>query len=226
MNILLSLSESTILHAITGKLHKLLHESLGDSRLPRDHRIAKAEMKWNYGSHPRRYLTSTNRSLIKRFIGTLRRRLESIPENKTNEPLNWSVSYTGWTQSEGRRVYEHSRHNTGSTIAYLLEAAMWNKYPTKRYLLRSLTIANVTDVRSIRFAEHVISILTNSYFSSAGLCGAIGGDKASESRAQRTCTEETWDNGTRALIKQKVYEVNKSNLEKGSQRFCSLYEKI
>ena len=91
---------------------------------------------------------------------------------------------------------------------------MWYKYPRKRYLLRSLTIANVADVESIRFAEHVISILTGSYFSCGGLCGTIGGDRASETRANNNCTEETWKNGTRGLLKQNVYGPNREELER------------
>ncbi|KAF5868368.1 uncharacterized protein Bfra_007566 [Botrytis fragariae] len=106
-----------------------------------------------------------------------------------------------------------NEHVHGSAIAYLMEAAMWNRYPTKRYLLRSLSITNVTDVGSIRFTEHVISILTNSYFSSGGLCGTWGGDKASESRAKNTSNEETWINGMKDLIKQDLHGPDKEALE-------------
>ncbi|KAK6605876.1 hypothetical protein H4I95_05682 [Botrytis cinerea] len=174
----------------------------------------KTMLKWNNAVHPRRYITSTNRGLITRFISKLRERLESIEDIEEDEPLKWSLTYTGWTQQEARRAYEHGRHYGGSTIAYLLEAIMWYKYPRKRYLLRSLTIANVADVESIRFAEHVISILTGSYFSCGGLCGTIGGDRASETRANNNCTEETWKNGTRGLLKQNVYGPNREELER------------
>lgn len=91
---------------------------------------------------------------------------------------------------------------------------MWHKFPRKKYLLRSLSIINVTEVGSIRFSEHTISLLTNSYYSTGGLCGAIGGDKGSESRARQTCNDDIWRIGNESLINQNVYNMNRDSMKK------------
>lgn len=192
MDVILSMSEETIQHAITGTLHKLVFTSTDSSRLPRDHRInshikerpviytlvhcsdrgipptkkeylevlkdievyigtfhaeerwrfadelaneidyanpgtkdndwvgknrEKSTMKWKRDEHPRRYLTSSNRGPMITFIRALRARLRLIAEDKENDPLDWSLVYTGWTKNESQRAYQHAKHIAGSNIA-------------------------------------------------------------------------------------------------------------
>ncbi|TGO10791.1 hypothetical protein BTUL_0125g00040 [Botrytis tulipae] len=299
MNVLLSMSISTIQAAITGKLHTLINQPEAHFNLPKQHRINlmgpdakqerpviyvlvhcsaaglpptknqylkvlqdmekynalhflgsdweeadaiaksidyaetnihqrdwsaatrnKAMEKWTINSsgspkpHPRRYSSDKFRRKITEFIQALRKRLTCIPDEDNDKPLSWSIVYSGWSRLELRRQIQHKQHIVGPSIAYLLEAATHNLFPTKKYFLRPLTLVNVMDAGHIRFAEHVIHILTSSYSTTGGLNGVLAGTQGSETQAENYASESTWENGMRALVKQGVYVENEDIIKK------------
>ncbi|KAE9376237.1 hypothetical protein N431DRAFT_529050 [Stipitochalara longipes BDJ] len=157
--------------------------------------------------HPRRYcITHEVRSEVKKLIKITRTRLANIPDSQKNDPLPWSLVYIGWTRLERRRVQEHhNHHGNASAVAYLVEACIQYLYPDSTYLLRSVTLVNVTEAEDAQIMEHGLSILAGSYTEFGGLNGTLGGEAGMLTRARTGAKSDTWMNGLRALAEQDVY---------------------
>ncbi|PQE19573.1 hypothetical protein CJF32_00008857 [Rutstroemia sp. NJR-2017a WRK4] len=84
-------------------------------------------------------------------------------------------------------------------------------------LYRSLTLINIPDTSSVRFGEHTVSILTNSYSCFRGLNGTLGGEKHTETTADNNATNAAWRNGMAGLVKQGLYSINKDIVEQQFQ---------
>lgn len=65
--------------------------------------------------HPRRYCsTDSARQKIVEFIATMNMRLSKLEND--NEPIPWSVTYTGWSRQELAREQQHFKHLSGQAI--------------------------------------------------------------------------------------------------------------
>ncbi|KAF7947378.1 hypothetical protein EAE96_008466 [Botrytis aclada] len=188
---------------------------------------ASANGKWNKGHHPRRFAsTSSAREQIGEFCRSIRARLSRIPDDEESKtkPLPWTTVYIGYTGKEAMRAYQHERHETGGpVIPYLFETVMMKKFPDHQYLLRNMSIMNVPRLSDVRCAEHVVSIITNSYSENGGLNGTLGGPAALETRA-KSISKQAWRNATRALVNQGVFDANNS-LAKEQLEGRSFFEK-
>lgn len=100
---------------------------------------------------------------------------------------------------------------------------MMKKFPNHQYLLRNMSIMNVTRLSDVRCAEHVVSIITNSYSENGGMNGTLGGPVALETRA-KSISKQGWQNATRALVNQGVFDANNS-LVKEQLENRSFFEK-
>lgn len=69
--------------------------------------------EWHDGfDHPRRYLSKdSHRNIVMDFIVGLKARLSHIPVEKDDAPLNFSLTYIGWTRLEYQRRSDHWNHN-------------------------------------------------------------------------------------------------------------------
>lgn len=85
-------------------------------------------------------------------------------------------------------------------------------------------MVNITDPEHVCFGEHVVSILTNSYSTTGGLNGTMGGPQSAESNARGHATETTWKNGMSGLVKQNLSHINEEKI-KGELRDGEFYEK-
>ncbi|TGO13359.1 hypothetical protein BTUL_0071g00360 [Botrytis tulipae] len=184
---------------------------------------------WKKGLHPRRFAgTSGAREQIGEFCRSIRARLSHMPDDEESrvKPLPWTVVYVGYTGKEAKRAYQHERHETGGpVIPYLFETIMMMKFRDCQYLLRNMSIMNITRLSDVRCAEHVVSILASSYSEHGGLNGTLGGPVALETRA-RSISKQGWQNATRALVNQGVFDANDSLVKKQleNRSFFEKYE--
>ncbi|KAF7917483.1 uncharacterized protein EAE98_010246 [Botrytis deweyae] len=184
---------------------------------------------WKKGLHPRRFAsTSGAREQIGEFCRSIRARLNHVPDDEESRtrPLPWTVVYVGYTGKEAKRAYQHERHETGGpVIPYLFETIMMMKFRDCQYLLRNMSIMNITRLSDVRCAEHIVSILASSYSEHGGLNGTLGGPVALETRAG-SISKQGWQNATRALVNQGVFEANDSLVKEqlARRRFFEKYE--
>ncbi|KAH6675428.1 hypothetical protein B0J14DRAFT_652283 [Halenospora varia] len=157
------------------------------------------------GLHPRRYgeHSHASRMEIERFVQTFGAQLSCISDGDQDAPIPWSLTYVGWSAKFWDRKHAHETHGgKSSAVAYLLEAAFMQLYPSD-VVLRAIPLANIVEPIDAVYAEHILSIVNSSYTLYGGLNGQLGGDPTMQTNTDKLHAQ-LWQEGMEALELQKV----------------------
>ncbi|KAF7910253.1 hypothetical protein EAE99_011300 [Botrytis elliptica] len=165
--------------------------------------------------HPRRYAVNESQvEQIRTWIKAMKSRLSQIPQSKSDDPVQFSVTYIGWSRKEFRRKQEHEQH-TGlqQPVKCLLEATAYVMFPEDNFFMHHVTLLNIFTPEDAPYGEHLCSLLSLSYIMWGGLNGVIGGDDGILSKLSKLKMNDPWLQALDAVLSQNIYVQNAENFK-------------